>query len=218
MASKLSQTARDILDHLKRASDDIGVSVPSNINKNSALFREIKDGTVKVDDRFKAPKKKIDGADRKKVEADSNYKPTDAEKAEKKRVRDKSPNSDAKKHTEKEGNTDDYYPDNPDVQNTPGYGDKMHADHAFAYDNMWDLPGFRDLPEAQKVEVANTLHNFVGIDGGVNSSMGNKGPDWPGHSKYGPLSPEGRARLETNHWLGELAVKLHILRLLEQNG
>lgn len=218
MASKLSMAARDILDHLKRASDDIGVSVPKNINKNSALFREIKDGTVKVDERFAPPKKKITKKDRDKVTADSNYKPTKAEAAEKRRVRDKSPNSDAKKHTGKEANRDDYYPNNPDVQNSPGYNQNYHADHAFAYDKMWDLPGFRDLPEAQKVEVANTLHNFVGIDGGVNSSMGNKGPDWPGHSKHGPLSPEGRARLETNHWLGELAVKMHILRLLEQNG
>ena len=218
MASKLSQAARDILDHLRRASDDIGVSVPSSINKNSALFREIKDGTIKVDDRFKAPKKKIDKADRKKVEADSNYKLTDAEKAEKKRVRDRSPNSEARNRTSKREHQDDYYPNRPDVQNKPGYNKNIHADHAFAYDNMWDLPGFRDLPEAQKVDVANTLHNFVGIDGGVNSSMGNKGPDWNGHSKHGPLSPEGRARLETNHWLGELAVKLHILRLLEENG
>lgn len=207
MTSQMMRQADEMVDLLKDVSNKLGIAIPAKINRQAVHARKINTDTNAVDDLFTTPRRDYGDFDSrfdpKELDADDIYD----------ELRDFTPEQslrDAVQPKPGEKFTDPLYGNHPDLADA-----KPQADHIFPFRNMIDLPGFRDLTPSQMREVINNPHNIWGLHPRVNGSKGSRLPhEWPGHSELGDLSRRARELLETESWMGEIAIQLHINRLL----
>ncbi|GAA1811062.1 glycohydrolase toxin TNT-related protein [Agromyces neolithicus] len=94
----------------------------------------------------------------------------------------------------------------------------LHADHIHPLVQIVDMPGFRDLTWPQMLEVVNLADNFVGLEGGSNSSKGGRTfAEWfaaGGHQGRPPVPAHVAAAWSRIGEQSEAALQAHIDELL----
>ncbi|WP_373460747.1 glycohydrolase toxin TNT-related protein [Agromyces ramosus] len=94
----------------------------------------------------------------------------------------------------------------------------LEADHIHPLVQIVDMPGFRDLTWEQMLEVVNLADNFVGLEGGSNSSKGGRTfAEWfaaGGHLGRGPVPAHIVSAWSRIGQQAEAAVQAHIDELL----